>query len=85
MINGPENCQENILSLEGSLSSVNIYCLTTIGTTNMITENGVSLALYKDNINVFGDTIALFQLAAAGGGLLPNSTNSSFPFPMKRN
>jgi len=65
---GPENCQTNIVSLEGGLSNVNIYCLNTVGTTNMVTQNGVSLAKYSDNVNVFPDAIALFQLASANGG-----------------
>jgi glucan 1,3-beta-glucosidase len=29
----------------------------------MITENGVTLAVYSDNVNVYPDTIALFQTA----------------------
>lgn len=58
---GPENCQDNILSLEGANSNVNIYCLSTVGTTNMITINGVSDALYSANVNVYPDTIALFK------------------------
>jgi glucan 1,3-beta-glucosidase len=58
---GPENCQDNIVSLEGSNSNVNIYCLSTVGTTNMITINGASDALYSANVNVYPDTIALFQ------------------------
>lgn len=67
-LNGPENCQTNIVSLEGGLSNVNVYCLNTVGTTNMVTQNGVSLAKYSDNINVFPDIIALFQLSSASGG-----------------
>ena len=59
---GPENCQDNILSLEGSLSNVNVYCLSTVGTTNMITHNGATVAVYSDNNNVYPDTVALFQL-----------------------
>jgi glucan 1,3-beta-glucosidase len=57
---GPENCQTNIFSLEGSVSNINVYCLSTVGTTNMITQNGKSLASYSDNVDVFPDTIALF-------------------------
>jgi hypothetical protein len=30
----------------------------------MITENGVTLAVYRDNINVYPDTVALFQAGA---------------------
>jgi len=40
----------------------------------MVTQNGNSLALYSDNIDVFPDNIALFQLASAGGGpTMPSS------------
>ncbi|RDW84364.1 hypothetical protein BP6252_01954 [Coleophoma cylindrospora] len=58
---GSENCQNNIFSLEGSNSNVNAYCLSTVGTTNMITENGATLALYADNVSVYPDTISLFR------------------------
>jgi glucan 1,3-beta-glucosidase len=34
----------------------------------MVTQNGNSLALYSNNIDVFPDNIALFQLASVGGG-----------------
>ena len=61
---GPENCQSNIFSLEGSVSNINVYCLNTIGTTNMITQNGKALASYSDNVSVFPDTIALFTTGA---------------------
>lgn len=64
---GPENCQLNIVDLEGTLTNINIYCLSTVGTVNMISEAGKSLALYSDNINVFPDNIALFRLASGNG------------------
>jgi glucan 1,3-beta-glucosidase len=66
---GPENCQSNIFSLEGSVTNINVYCLSTVGTTNMITQNSKSLAVYSDNVNVFPDTIALFTT----GVVLPTS------------
>ncbi|KAH8650653.1 glycoside hydrolase family 55 protein [Tricladium varicosporioides] len=59
-LGGPENCQANIFSLEGNLGNVQVYCLSTVGTTNMITQNGNTIASYSDNINVFTDTIALY-------------------------
>jgi len=59
---GPENCQDNIFSLEGTLNNVNVYCLSTVGTTNMITQNGASVALYSANVNTYPDTIAWFTL-----------------------
>ncbi len=45
----------------------------------MISENGVSLAQYSDNINVFTDTIGLFQLVSGSGGTVgtPTTTSSS--------
>lgn len=58
---GPENCQDYILSLEGSYSDINIYNLNTVGSESMVTESGKSLASYSDNVNVFPDTIALFR------------------------
>lgn len=61
---GPENCQSSIFSLE-SVSNVNVYSLSTVGTTNMITVGGQSVAKYSDNINVYPDTIALFRSGAA--------------------
>jgi glucan 1,3-beta-glucosidase len=61
---GPENCQSNIFSLEGSISNVNVYCLSTVGTTNMVIQNGKTLASYSDNVNVYPDTIALFTTGA---------------------
>ena len=56
-----ETCQPRIFSLEGSLSNVDVYNLNTIGATSMIDRDGVSLASYADNVNVFPDTIALFR------------------------
>jgi hypothetical protein len=65
---GLEDCQLNIIDLEGTLTNINIYCLSTVGTTNMISEAGNSLALYSANVNVYPDNIALFKLAAGSGG-----------------
>lgn len=64
---GPENCQNNILSLEGTNANVNVYTLSTVGTTNMVTLNGNSVANYADNNNVYPDTIALFRLGTSQG------------------
>jgi glucan 1,3-beta-glucosidase len=66
-----------MVDLEGTLTNVNIYNLATIGTINMVSEAGTSLAVYSDNVNVFPDLIALFQLAAgSGGGPPPTSTTA---------
>lgn len=66
--NGPEDCQINIVDLEGTLTNINIYCLMTVGTVNMISEAGNSLALFSANVNVYPDLIALFRLASGSGG-----------------
>ncbi|KAI9644962.1 hypothetical protein NHQ30_006997 [Ciborinia camelliae] len=58
---GLENCQTNILSLEGTISNVNIYTLATVGVTNMITRDGVSKAVYSDNINVYPTLLTLYK------------------------
>jgi glucan 1,3-beta-glucosidase len=81
---GTDNCQNNIFSLEGTLTNINVYCLGTVGVINMITEAGNSLALYSDNENVYPGVIALFQLASgSGGGPPPPSTIvSSVPTTM---
>lgn len=45
----------------------------------MITENGVSLALATDNINIYPDVIALFRVSASGGTTPPpTSTMTTF-------
>jgi glucan 1,3-beta-glucosidase len=56
-----ETCQPRISSLEGSLSDIDIYNVNTVGATSMINRDGLSLASYADNVNVFPDTIALFR------------------------
>ncbi|CAK7204380.1 hypothetical protein SEUCBS139899_007136 [Sporothrix eucalyptigena] len=55
------SCQSSIASLEGLTGAVNIYNLNTIGATSMVDQDGVSLASAADNVNVYPDTIALFQ------------------------
>ncbi|TAQ83887.1 hypothetical protein B7494_g7784 [Chlorociboria aeruginascens] len=62
-VNSTSACQSRIFSIEGnSTKDINIYNLNTIGSTNMITRNGVDLVQAKDNVNVFPDTIAYFSL-----------------------
>ncbi|KAM3066382.1 hypothetical protein ACMFMG_003111 [Clarireedia jacksonii] len=58
---GPENCQNNIFSVEGTISNVNVYCLATVGTTNMITRNGQTVALYSGNVNVYPTLVTLYR------------------------
>jgi glucan 1,3-beta-glucosidase len=50
--------------LQGTQSGINIYNLNTIGSTQMITINGVQDALWSDNIDVFPDTIGLFRYSS---------------------
>lgn len=68
-----------MVDLEGPLTNINIYNLATIGTVNMISEAGTSLAVYSDNVNVFPDVIALFQLASGSGGAYTSATPTAVP------
>lgn len=76
---GPENCQNNIFDLEGTLSNINVYNLGTVGVVNQISQNGNSLASSQSNVNAFADVIALFRLASGSGGVTPppSSTTSA--------
>lgn len=57
---GPtEYCQSRIFSVENS--AVSVYNLNTVGTTKMITVNGVDVADYSNNVAGFSDSIALFR------------------------
>lgn len=56
-----ENCQSETFRVDGSVSGLNVYGYQTVGTTNMITINGTSAALYSDNLSVYPDSIALFS------------------------
>jgi glucan 1,3-beta-glucosidase len=55
-----ESCQTNMVDIECS-SGVHLYGLNTKASTNMVTVNGQSAALQKDNTNLFCQTIALFD------------------------
>jgi glucan 1,3-beta-glucosidase len=55
------SCQDNMVSLEGS-SGIHLFGLSTKASTSMVTVNGASAALDKDNRNNFCATVALFQL-----------------------
>lgn len=55
-----ETCQVHIVSIDAA-SSVSIYGLSTVGTTNMITYAGVDEAPHGDNDNGFVSTIAIFR------------------------
>jgi glucan 1,3-beta-glucosidase len=74
---GPENCQNNIVDLEGTLSNIDIYNLGTVGVVNQIVQNGNVLASASDNVNAFVDAIALFRLASGSGGVTPPPATST--------
>ncbi|KAL3428439.1 Glucan 1,3-beta-glucosidase 2 [Phlyctema vagabunda] len=54
------SCQENMVSIEDS-GSIHLFGLSTKASTNMVTLDGVSAALDKDNRNNFCATIAFFE------------------------
>ncbi|KAF4343990.1 exo-beta-1 3-glucanase [Fusarium beomiforme] len=54
------DCQTRITSIESS-SKISIYNLNTVGTTEMITQDGHSVAKFSDNKNAFASTVALFR------------------------
>jgi glucan 1,3-beta-glucosidase len=60
-----ETCQTRIFSIEGSCKDIDVYNLNTVGTTHMITRDGVDVASYDDNLSGFADTIALFRIDSA--------------------
>ncbi|KAI9815139.1 MAG: hypothetical protein M1827_002982 [Pycnora praestabilis] len=56
-----ETCQTRIVSIEGTSSDIYVYNLNTIGSVNMVTQDGSDLANQGDNTNVYPDTIAIFK------------------------
>ncbi|KAF2813845.1 pectin lyase-like protein [Mytilinidion resinicola] len=57
---GTKDCQSELFSVEGSTDHFWMYGLNTIGTINMVVQDGMSLAKWSDNANDYSDTIALF-------------------------
>ena len=57
-----ESCQDNMVSLEGN-KAVSLFGLNTKAATNMVTLDGTSAAVDKDNRNDFCATIAKFSNA----------------------
>ncbi len=49
------------MSIEGSSANVNIYDLSTIGTTSMIDRDGTSLAKWEDNKNTYAANIIMYR------------------------
>lgn len=58
---GPDNCQNNIFSLEGATSNVNVYGYSSVGVVNMITKNGATVAAANANKDGFVQTISVFK------------------------
>lgn len=54
-------CQNSIVSVEGSSSSISFYNLNTVGTHYAFQINGNTGGLYSDNANGFIASIALFR------------------------
>ncbi|KAJ4985982.1 glucan -beta-glucosidase [Stagonosporopsis vannaccii] len=61
-------CQTRIFSIEGDRLSydIDIYNLNTVGSTQMITRDGVDLASNVDNNSTFVDTINVFRIDSFG-------------------
>ena len=56
-----ENCQPDLMALDGSNSAVTVYNLNGIGAPYLIEINGVRTAAYFDNVNNFPANVALFR------------------------
>ncbi|KAL6702716.1 hypothetical protein ACN47E_000998 [Coniothyrium glycines] len=67
-VGGGAACQTRILSIEGDRNSydINLYNLNTVGTTEMITRDGVDLASNVDNNSSYVDTINVFRIDSFG-------------------
>jgi len=58
---GPENCQNSIVSLEGSNSNINMYCLSTVGSLSLLDVSGQAKIPFGVNKNVYNDLVALYR------------------------
>jgi len=56
-----QTCQARIVSIEGSVSDINIYNLNTIGSQSMLNRDGAMVAYYNDNVNVFPSNVAVYK------------------------
>lgn len=73
------SCQDNMVSIESS-SNVQFLGMSTKAAVNMVTVEGKSAALDKDNRNNFCAAIAVFELAVSSTpGSLPTTIFSSSP------
>ncbi|KAI1632833.1 glucan 1,3-beta-glucosidase GLUC78 precursor [Biscogniauxia mediterranea] len=61
-----QNCQDNMMSIEDS--SVHLFGISTKASVNMLTLDGKSVALDKDNRNTFCAAIAKFESNGSGSG-----------------
>ncbi|KAI1467049.1 glycoside hydrolase family 55 protein [Daldinia caldariorum] len=61
-----QNCQDNMVSIEDS-TGVHLFGISTKASVNMITVDGKSVALDKDNRNNFCAAIANFEVSAVPG------------------
>jgi glucan 1,3-beta-glucosidase len=52
------DCQENMISVEKS--TLNMYAITTIATTNQVTLDGQTAVNQADNVDVYGSAFASF-------------------------
>ncbi|CBX90532.1 similar to exo-beta-1,3-glucanase [Plenodomus lingam JN3] len=68
VINGGADCQTRMVSIEGDRLSydIGLYNLNTLGTTQMVTRDGVDLASNEDNNSTYTDTINVFRIGSAG-------------------
>ena len=55
------NCQARMVSIEGTISNVNIFDLSTIGTTSMINRNSQSLTSQMNNVNTYASTVIMYR------------------------
>ncbi|OTB06764.1 glycoside hydrolase family 55 protein [Hypoxylon sp. CI-4A] len=69
-----QNCQDNMVSIEDS-TGVHLYGVSTKASVNMITVDGESAALDKDNRNNFCAAIAKFEVDV-GAGNQPESSST---------
>jgi glucan 1,3-beta-glucosidase len=57
---GSNTCSANMVHTQSS-SNINLYALSTVGTKNMVTKDGVAQVSGDDNRSNFASTIALWQ------------------------
>lgn len=67
-VDAPTACQQRILSIEGATQTYDIsfYNLNTVGSTQMITRDGVQVAGAAENNSTFVDTVNVFRIDGFG-------------------